>query len=95
MNQSDEQLTERFEFLSSRVYNDDLILQLPVKTLAELAVWKEAMSSGILPHEYRLLAAVVEEIKGRRSMKNVKMPKRVSKRGRVFVGVPTFKIGRV
>ncbi len=86
------ELTAMYEGLLTKVFNDDMILALPVKTSEELETWKLAMSTGIHPTFYKRLADVVTEINSRKGMRNKKMPVRKSKRGRVFVGTPTFLI---
>ncbi len=85
-------LEEMYEDLLTKIFNDDMILAMPVKTSDELAEWKLAMQTGIHPTHYRLMADVVNEINERDGMRNKKMPVRKSKRGRVFVGTPTFMI---
>ena len=85
-----EYLKALYEDLLTKVFNDDMILDMPIKTPEQLVAWKLAMQTGIHPAHYRLMADVVNEIKERKGMRNRKMPVRKSRRGRQFVGKPTF-----
>ncbi len=87
-----EALKELYEDLLTKIFNDDMILAMPIKTPEELAAWKLAMQTGIHPEHYRLMADVVNEINTRKGMRNRKMPVRKSRRGRKFIGTPTFML---
>ena len=85
-----EYLTDLYEDLLTKIFNDDMILAMPARTPEQFEAWQAAMRTGIHPTHYRLMADVVNEIKARKGMRNRKMPVRKSRRGRKFVGTPTF-----